>query len=266
MKPLHVLSLVVILMTPCAFAQEQDTGNALPLFAVEQQTATQDTSRPPADVVRVDSDPMIVERKEPVYPEAAINANLEGEVWVKAWVDRQGRVRDVQILKSDSEIFNKSVIEAARGFRFKPALVKDKPVDVWVTLPFKFRLAEKPSSVDHKRYDELSQFVRDVLECKAVDSTRIRALVFPEAYVAIGGEYIHLIDAIRSQAGAHKILEQPNRKITFTKYDMNMNGDASFMTVKTEGKGRNSKPRFHTLVMFSNAKGEWVIQEWNCSQ
>jgi len=35
------------------------------------------------------------------------------------------------------------VLVAAKEYRFTPSEIKGKPVAVWVTIPFKFKLAEK---------------------------------------------------------------------------------------------------------------------------
>jgi TonB family protein len=68
----------------------------------------------------------------------------KGTVWVKLWVDEKGNVREATVLKSDAEILNQPSIDAAMKWKFEPAILKGQPVDVWVTIPFKFKLdAEK---------------------------------------------------------------------------------------------------------------------------
>ena len=91
-------------------------------------------------------------------------------------------------------------------------------------------------------------------------------MVFPESYATIGGEYIHLMEALRSQIGGRYILEQPNRTIASTAYTLAGKGDAAVMTVRTEGKGKNLKPRYHTIVFFAGEKGDWTIRGWHSSQ
>ena len=100
-----------------------------------------DDESPPADYVAVEKEPVIVKSVEPQYPEMAVRTGLEGKVWVKIWVDRDGKPREVDILQTDAEIFNEPAIEAARQFVFTPAYMNDGPVSVWVTFPFKFELS-----------------------------------------------------------------------------------------------------------------------------
>ena len=95
---------------------------------------------PPPIFVAFEKEPMIVSSVAPVYPPLALKAGIEGKVWVKIWVDRQGKNRKVEILKGD-EVFNEAAIEAAKQFVFTPAYMNNGPVSVWVSVPFTFRLA-----------------------------------------------------------------------------------------------------------------------------
>jgi protein TonB len=99
-----------------------------------------DDSEPPADFVPVEKEPVVVRRVEPTYPELAIRAGLEGRVWVKIWVGKDGKVRDVVIVKSDAEIFNEPCIVAAKQCVFTPAYMNSGPVSVWVTFPYTFQI------------------------------------------------------------------------------------------------------------------------------
>jgi len=69
-----------------------------------------------------------------------LRANLEGNVFVKVWVDKEGKVRKAVIIKSDNEIFNDAAQRAAEQYVFTPAVMQKGPVSVWVSIPFRFRL------------------------------------------------------------------------------------------------------------------------------
>lgn len=86
--------------------------------------------------------PVVLKRAAPLYPELTLRAGLEGKVWVKILVDEQGKPSKVVVVKSDEQIFNKAAIEAARQFLFVPVTISSGPVALWVTVPFKFSLAE----------------------------------------------------------------------------------------------------------------------------
>jgi len=102
-----------------------------------------DDDAPPADFVAVEKEPVVVKKVEPKYPELAMRAGLEGKVWVKIWVDKEGKAKQVVVMKSDAEIFNEPSVEAAKQFVFTPAYMNNGPVAVWVSVPFKFKLADK---------------------------------------------------------------------------------------------------------------------------
>jgi len=73
--------------------------------------------RLPRTFVPVEKEPVVVKKVEPKYPDLAMRAGLEGKVWVKIWVDKEGKAKQVVILKSDAEIFNEPAMEAAKQFR-----------------------------------------------------------------------------------------------------------------------------------------------------
>jgi periplasmic protein TonB len=76
---------------------------------------------------------------QPEYPEIARQAGIEGRVTLRVWVGKDGRVKEVQLVRSDNEIFNENAIAAVRRWRFEPAIQAGNPVDVWMTLPIRFR-------------------------------------------------------------------------------------------------------------------------------
>lgn len=111
-------------------------------FAIEQDIQIEDDG-PPPDFVAVEKEPVVVKRVEPKYPELAMRAGLEGRVWVKIWVDKEGKPKQVLVVKSDAEIFNEPAVEAAKQFVFTPAYMNQGPVSVWVSVPFRFKLADR---------------------------------------------------------------------------------------------------------------------------
>lgn len=94
----------------------------------------------PADFVPFEKEPVAIKRIEPKYPELALKAGLEGNVYVRVWVDKEGKVRKAVVQKSDAPIFDEAAREAAMQWVFTPALMQNGPVSVWVVIPFRFRL------------------------------------------------------------------------------------------------------------------------------
>ena len=94
----------------------------------------------PPDFVPVEKQPVPVKQVQPEYPEIARRAGVEGTVWVKILVDKEGKSKKAVIMKSDAEIFNEPAIKAAVQLVFTPAMMNNGPVAVWAAVPFRFKL------------------------------------------------------------------------------------------------------------------------------
>jgi len=57
--------------------------------------------------------PIIVRQVKPQFPELGRKLGMEGTVFVKLLIDKEGFPRKAEILKSDNELFNESAKEAA---------------------------------------------------------------------------------------------------------------------------------------------------------
>jgi len=110
-----------------------------------------DPNEPPSDNPTDDDvEPKVLKRVEPIYPEIALRAGLEGDVFVKVWIDKNGNIRKVVILESTLELFEEPAIEAAHKWEFTPAKILGKPISVWVSIPFRFRMLPKEGTIYQK--------------------------------------------------------------------------------------------------------------------
>ena len=91
------------------------------------------------DYVYVEELPEAVTRISPAYPDLAREAGVDGTVMVQALVGKDGKVKDVRVVKS-IPMLDESAKAAVRQWVFKPALSNNKPVAVWVGVPVKFSL------------------------------------------------------------------------------------------------------------------------------
>lgn len=78
-------------------------------------------------------------RNSMVYPPMAIEAQIEGKVTVKVLVDADGNVIKVGSINGP-DIFRDEVSSKSMQLQFTPGLQNGKPVKVWVTVPFSFKL------------------------------------------------------------------------------------------------------------------------------
>lgn len=77
-----------------------------------------------------DGEYLPIVKVSPVYPLRALQRRLEGYVIVQFVVTTSGAVRDVVVVESSSDIFEKPAIEAARKFKYKPRIVDGQPIEV----------------------------------------------------------------------------------------------------------------------------------------
>jgi protein TonB len=96
----------------------------------------------PDEFIAYEEAPVQIEVVTPEYPEMARRASIEGIVWVKALVDKEGRVRDVIIVRDSGAKagFEEAAIEAAKKTFWKPAISNGQPVAVWVAYKIEFKL------------------------------------------------------------------------------------------------------------------------------
>jgi TonB family protein len=84
--------------------------------------------------------PKLIERVEPLYPEKAKEAALEGKVILEVMLSDRGAVDEVRVVKSLSKDFDDAATEAVRQWRFEPAMMDEKPVAVSLKITINFKL------------------------------------------------------------------------------------------------------------------------------
>ena len=88
-----------------------------------------------------DDPPMPLSRISPRYPDIAQEAGIEGTVVIQVFVDKKGRVQDMQVLKGIPNTgLDEAAMEAIRKTRFTPAKRGRKAVGAWISIPVNFRI------------------------------------------------------------------------------------------------------------------------------
>lgn len=83
--------------------------------------------------------PEVLIRVEPVYPDIAREAGVDGTVMVWALVGRDGRVKHVRLGQS-IPLLDDAATAAVGQWLFKPARASGNPIAMWVVVPVKFAL------------------------------------------------------------------------------------------------------------------------------
>ena len=71
----------------------------------------------------------------------AMKQGIEGVVYLELFIDENGNIRQVNVLKDPGYGFAEAAIAALDGITCKPALMNDKPVAVRFRYPVRFVLS-----------------------------------------------------------------------------------------------------------------------------
>lgn len=84
-------------------------------------------------------DPRLFTPLEPVYPQAARDAHIQGLVYVMAHVRADGTVDETHVVRSIPAL-DAAAVEAVKRARFRPGFLRDRPVPAWIGVPVRFTL------------------------------------------------------------------------------------------------------------------------------
>lgn len=84
--------------------------------------------------------PIKISTPQPQYTEIARKARIQGVVIVQAIIDKDGNVTNVQVLKGLPMGLDQAAVEAIKRWKFEPATLNGKPVDVYYNLTVNFTL------------------------------------------------------------------------------------------------------------------------------
>jgi protein TonB len=97
---------------------------------------------PPQQAVRVGGnikEPKQLKRVQPVYPDIAKQARVQGVVILECTISPQGKVTDVKVLRG-IPLLDESAKEAVKQWVYTPTLLNGVPVPVIMTVTVNFKL------------------------------------------------------------------------------------------------------------------------------
>ena len=99
------------------------------------------TGPPPLVRAVVDvAPPMKVHNVDPVYPELARRAGVEGVVIIECTIDPKGRIAGARVLRGHP-LLDRAALEAVEQWAYRPTLLNGAPVSVVMSVTVNFRLA-----------------------------------------------------------------------------------------------------------------------------
>lgn len=85
------------------------------------------------------TEPKVLKKVAPVYPEEARKQGLDGEVIVEATIDEVGKVKEVKVLRGVDGL-NQAALDAVKQWTYEPVVVDGKPKAVKFTVTIRFKL------------------------------------------------------------------------------------------------------------------------------
>src|SRR5262249_32073167 len=85
--------------------------------------------------------PVLLKRVDPIYPQQALDAGVEGTVVLELHIDAKGAVEHVHVLSSPGFGLDEASIVAAKQFQFKPATEDHVPVATKVAYEQRFAIS-----------------------------------------------------------------------------------------------------------------------------
>ena len=130
------LTLAGLTLDSCNTTDQTNSASAI--------SGAQNTAPLPDTSVAVNEMPEMIYQEVPVYPKSLKEAGTEGDVWVKAFVNKEGTVTEAVAAKSSGhKQLDDAAVDAAVKNKFKPAIKDGKPVGCWVTYKVAFRLSDE---------------------------------------------------------------------------------------------------------------------------
>ncbi len=201
--------------------------------------------------------PEVVKKITPTYPRIYLLAGIEGEVFVHATIDENGKVEKVEVVKATDKEFGPAAVDAIKQWKFKPATLDGKPIKTEVTIPVKFRLSD--AALPPGELVTLREHVRAFLEKGS--ASELLPDVDSSAFVVAGAKYELLLSILKDRTRTG-LLSKPAEHILFDHLRTDATVDAAFMLVKTEA---GTAERYHTIVVMKGQRGAWTIVSWHVS-
>ena len=112
-------------------------------YVIEVPQAPPEPDPEPAGPIPVGGDvarPRGIHTPHPLYTELARKARIQGPVILQAVLDKQGNVTDLKVLKGQPMGLTERAVDAVSGWRYEPAMLGVRPVEVYMTITINFTL------------------------------------------------------------------------------------------------------------------------------
>ncbi len=83
-------------------------------------------------------EPRLISSVTPVYPQTAMQANVQGDVKIQATIDQAGHVVKMKVI-SGPALLQRAALDAVKQWRYEPSVLNEKPISVDMVVTVRFR-------------------------------------------------------------------------------------------------------------------------------
>lgn len=142
-----MISLVMLVLTLCV-GQEDSNWRVEPRPELPQDSAflfrpkvfVPDSFMTQPDVPPEPRESIWALQRNIKYPEKARRENVEGIVYVEAYIDERGDVVAARVLRGIRKDLDNAAMEAVGATKFKPAKIRNQPAKSILVIPIRFGL------------------------------------------------------------------------------------------------------------------------------
>lgn len=108
---------------------------------VREETVVEEITAEFSNEIHTVTVPKLISESDPFYPPEAVQKNIEGEVTIRMFVNRQGKVTSVSVEKSSgSPILDSAALAYSNNLEFIPAQANGHPLNTWSLMVFKYNI------------------------------------------------------------------------------------------------------------------------------
>lgn len=123
----------------CVNNQKSSTQSETPEVEVSKYHVVLPQSKPSSQKDAETRDPILISQP-PIYPPNPNEPRIQGTVILRLTVSAAGDVIDAKIKKSLHPVLDKKLLEAVRGWKYKPALQNGKPIKANIDVPITLKI------------------------------------------------------------------------------------------------------------------------------
>ncbi|MFZ1977564.1 MAG: energy transducer TonB [Bacteroidota bacterium] len=236
---------------------------------------------PPDENIPHDKEPVIVNSVNPQYPPSMLSGGWEANVYIQALIDVNGNVTEtrserIEVFstrtaektdkpgeqKVQGKAFEEAVYTAAKQCKFSPAQMQGKPVAVWVTIPFHFKLKESGHADLEKNSDSIQTIIENIFQ--GTDIEKSRSHIGKSALLIYNTRTVNLLSVLNGEQKDVHLVEKRDKQNVNCNININDGNDMAVVEWTSELPKGKSK-RIHTIVLSKSTENTWKIVRWHVS-